>query len=253
MSILPIREHMRRLTTGVAGVALALAFTLTHAANFTVTPVRVELSQQRPSAALTVKNEMTDEPVVVELRTVAWTQNGGEDTYAPAQDLLATPPIFTLAPGATQVIRVGLRHPPADDREVCYRLFLREVPPPPKPGFAGVQIALEMRLPVFAKPRAPTAPQLKWRAEPQPDGAMALAVTNDGTAHAQVANLVVTAAGVEKPVGTYPEFAYVLPGQTRRLLLKRSPGAPALNGGALHLKAYSDAGDIDSALAPETR
>ncbi len=253
MSILSIRQRLRRLAMGVAGAGLALTCTLTQAANFTVTPVRVELSQQRPSAALTVKNEMTDESVVVELRTMAWTQNGGEDVYAPAQDLLATPPIFTLAPGATQVIRVGLRHPPTDDREVCFRLFLREVPPPPKPGFAGVQIALEMRLPVFAKPRTPAAPQLKWRAETQPDGALALTVSNEGTAHAQVANLVVTAAGTERPVATHPEFAYVLPGQTRRLLLQRAPGAPAVTGGALRLKAYSDAGDIDSALAPETR
>lgn len=251
--MLPIRQHLRRLTTGVASAGFALACTLAQAANFTVTPVRVELSQQRPSAALTVKNEMTDESVVVELRAVAWTQNSGEDVYTPAQDLLATPPIFTLAPGATQVIRVGLRHPPADDREVSYRLFLREVPPPPKPGFAGVQIALEMRLPVFAKPRAPAAPLLKWHAEPLSDGALALIVTNDGTAHAQVANLVVTATGVERPVATYPEFAYVLPGQTRRLVLKRGPNAPAITGSTLHLKAYSDAGDIDSALAPETR
>jgi len=31
---------------------------------------------------------------------------------------------------------------------------------------------------------------------------------------------VLTAGNADRPVGTYPGFAYVLPGQTRRLVLK---------------------------------
>jgi fimbrial chaperone protein len=246
----PLGKLARR---AAAGVALAGACAVAQAANFTVTPVRVELSPTQPSVALTVRNDTSDAPVVVQLRTVAWSQKQGEDVYAPTTDVLATPPIFTLAPGATQVVRVGLRHPAASDREVSYRLYLREVPPPPKAEFAGVQIALELDLPVFAKPRAATAPALRWQMEPQADGAVRVSVQNEGSAHVQLANLVLTAPGATQPVGTYPGFAYVLPGETRRLLLKRGQPAPAIAGASLHLKGYSDAGAIDTDLAPENR
>jgi fimbrial chaperone protein len=251
MRNLPIMQVLRPLARASSGAALISACVIAQAANLTVTPVRVELAPSRPTSALTVKNEMPNESVVVELRTAAWSQKDGEDVYDPAPELLATPPIFTLAPGATQVIRVGLRHPSASDRETCYRLYLREVPPPPKPGFTGVQVALEMSLPIFAKPGAPTAPALHWHVDSQSTGALTLSVTNDGTAHAQVANLVLTANGADRPVGTFPSFAYVLPGQTRHLVLKAGQGAPSALGGALRLKAYSDAGEIDSPLAPE--
>jgi fimbrial chaperone protein len=253
MPNLPIKQMLRVLAMTVSGAALASVCAIAQAANFTVTPVRVELSPSQPTSALTVRNEMSDESVVVEVRTMAWSQKDGEDEYASAPDLLATPPIFTLAPGATQVIRVGLRRPPSADHEVSYRLYLREVPPPPKPGFAGVQIALEMSLPVFAKPRAPSAPSLQWQVDAKPDGPLSLSVTNAGNAHVQVANLVLTAGNVDRPVGTYPGFAYVLPGQTRRLLLKAGDRTPAGPGGTMHLKAYSDAGEIDSPLPQQAQ
>lgn len=236
-----------------AGAALAMAFAAANAANFTVTPVRVELSPMQRSVALTVRNDTRSDPVVVQLRTVAWSQKGGDDVYAPTTDVIATPPIFTLAPGATQVVRVGLRHPTEGDREVSYRLFMREVPPAPKPGFAGVQIAIEMNLPIFAKPLTTTASQLHWKMDPTTEGAVGVSVHNEGNAHIQLANLVLTAPGAAQPVATYPGFVYVLPGETRHLLLTRSRLAPALAGTSLHLKGYSDAGAIDTDMAPENR
>ena len=46
------------------------------AGTFQVNPVRVELTAQQKSAALTVQNN-GDEPVVVQLQTVDWTQVDG--------------------------------------------------------------------------------------------------------------------------------------------------------------------------------
>jgi fimbrial chaperone protein len=63
---------IRLLARAATGAALVSTCAVSHAANFTVSPVRVELSPSQTSSALTVKNEMTDEPVVVELNTVAW-------------------------------------------------------------------------------------------------------------------------------------------------------------------------------------
>ncbi len=51
-----------------------------------------------------------------------------KDVQVVSSDLLATPPIFTLQPGGSQIVRVGLRGARNVPGEVTYRLSLREVP-----------------------------------------------------------------------------------------------------------------------------
>jgi fimbrial chaperone protein len=219
-----------------------------------VSPVRVELSAQRPVAALTIRNEMADEAVVVQLRTVAWTQQEGREVHAETTDLLATPPIFTLAAGASQILRVGLRRPVEGSNEVAYRLFVREVPQEPKPGFTRVMTALEMSIPLFAKPRVPVAPSLEWQLKKAGDGGYSLLVRNEGNAHAQVANLALSVPDAGEPLATFPGFAYLLPGQGREIALQRGAQA-ALPAQTFNFKltAYTDAGDIALSLSPENR
>ncbi|KVC54277.1 phytochrome sensor protein [Burkholderia ubonensis] len=250
-----MKPIMCQLAKWITAAALAAACVDSHATNFTVSPVRVELSAAHTSVALTVRNESADEPVIVQLRTAAWSQNAGDDVYASTGDLIAAPPIFTIPPGGSQVVRVGLRHAPSADQETGYRLYLREVPPTPKPGFAGVQIALEMSLPIFVRPKNDTAPRLRWAADPRPNGAgmLALRVTNEGTAHAQVANLELLTPGSDRPVATHAEFAYILPGQSRQLVFRSGSGAAPAVASGLRLVGYSDAGNIDSTIAPSDR
>ena len=99
------------------------------AGSFQVGPVSATLTADQPVAALTVRNT-GGAPAVIQLEAMAWSQAAGKDTYVPTSDILATPPIFTVAPGASQVIRVGSRAPGVQE-ERAERLFLREGPPPP--------------------------------------------------------------------------------------------------------------------------
>ena len=75
-----------------------------------VSPVRVDLSARKATAAMTVRND-SDQPVVIQLQTVAWSQAGGQDSTTPTSDLIATPPLFTLPAQSSQIVRVGLRKP----------------------------------------------------------------------------------------------------------------------------------------------
>jgi CBS domain containing-hemolysin-like protein len=36
--------------------------------------------------------------------------------------------------------------------EIAYRLVLDEIPPPPEPGFKGLQVALKINFPIFVQP-----------------------------------------------------------------------------------------------------
>lgn len=186
------------------------------AGSFAVNPVRLQLSAAQPTTVLNVTNNGKT-PTVVQLSLVAWSQVGGKNTYTPTRALLATPPIFTIAAGGKQTVRVGLRVKPDAIHETGYRLFMTQVPPKPRPGFRGLQVVLRMSLPVFVAPQSgAAAPKLTWSIHRLGSNKAELTVTNNGTAHAQVSDLSLalstTGDALAKPaIGN----GYILPGASR--------------------------------------
>jgi fimbrial chaperone protein len=209
------------------------------AGSFQVNPVRATLSANQSISSLTVHNT-GDEATVIQLELFSWSQQDGKDVYTPTREILATPPIFTIPANGSQVVRVGLRRKPDTQRELTYRLFLQEVPPPPKPGFQGLRVALRIGVPVFVLPTAAVQPQLQWQAAHTPEG-IKINVSNSGNVHVQIANIRLASPDSE-PAATHQIAGYVLPGQSRSWVLdeKAKPGA------TLQLKAQTDAGEMQA-------
>lgn len=235
---------MRGLRRSLAQAVLALA--VVHAAqagNFSVTPVRVTLSPAARTAALTIENNGAEQ-VLVQTQVMVWSQRDGGDVLEESRELLISPPIFRIAAGATQTLRIGLMRRPDPARQLTYRLFLQEIPPPPKPGQEGVSIAMRLSLPVFVAPVAPAAPQLRWEAKPAADGTLTLALINAGNAHVQLIYLKLSLPEgtvlAEQQIG-----AYVLAGQARSWTLKPKL---AWSGGALKLSAKTDGGELNAEI-----
>ncbi len=216
------------------------------AGTFQVSPVRVELAAGRAIVALTVRND-GDTPTVIQTQVVAWSQQNGEDVYTPTNEVLATPPIFTVAPGATQIARVALRREPDAVRELAYRIFLQEVPGPPQPGFQGLQMALRISIPIFVEAKKPQELKLDWRAQREPDGALRLAVDNVGGRHLQVYDLNISSVDNTTPVYSNQSASYVLPGQRRSWLLEPLRGQ-VLTGDRVRVKAVTDAGRVETEI-----
>ncbi|MDE2023340.1 MAG: molecular chaperone [Gammaproteobacteria bacterium] len=216
------------------------------AASFQVNPIRVTLSAAQTTGVLRVTNS-SDSPTVVQLQIVAWSQAHGQDVYTPSRNLLATPPIFTVAPGSQQVVRVGMRTVPDAKQETCYRLFLTEVPPAPGAGFHGVQIALRIGIPVFVEPAVATAPALQWSAKRLSDRELAISAANTGTAHTELLKLSVTEKGHSIPL--LQEFGgYLLPGSQRTWNIKLA--APLAANTPLEITADTDGGSLHAQVAP---
>lgn len=226
------------------GLMLMMAMGTAQAGSFQVTPVKLTLNRQQPVGVLHIRNTGT-RPTVVQVEVKAWSQNDGNDSYAAAPEVLATPPIVRLAPGTVQVIRVGLRHPAAGTDERAYRVFLREVPPPPEPGFKGLRMALRISLPMFVPPAAPGKPMLRWHLSPAADGKLRISVTNLGAVHAHLSQLALRGAGASAlPM---PESViYVLAGATRTWLVDAHGTIKV--GQRLHLSAKEDDGPIQADL-----
>lgn len=239
---------MSRQTPGQAACSLALLLCLTlpaYAGSFSVSPVRVTLSAGQPVAAMTVHNSEA-EPTVVQLELVQWSQQDGQDIYTPTKDLLATPPIFTLPANGSQIIRVGLRKPLAGTQEAAYRIFLHEIPGPPKPGFQGLQVALKIGVPIFVPPAAAAAPKLRWSARAGDGRQLIISARNDGNTHVQIANI-----SLSRPdgggVAVQQLGNYVLPGQQRQWRLTPD----VMPTGPLRLFARTDAGDMQAEIPIE--
>lgn len=213
------------------------------AGSFQVSPVRATLSVSESVGALTVHNT-GDEPTVLQLQVMSWTQADGKDIYTPTKDILATPPIFTVPANGSQVTRVGLRRAPDPQRELTYRLFLQEVPPPPKPGFQGLNVALRIGIPVFVLPQVVAQSKLHWQAVDTAEG-LKINVSNQGNAHVQIANIKLSSSDNAKPLVTEQIAAYVLSGQSRSWLIE-SAEMLSVPGTAVHISAETDAGNLQS-------
>src|SRR3546814_4907898 len=71
------------------------------ASSFQVNPVKLSLSPDKATTSLSIGNDTGDE-VGIRVSALRWTQVAGKDVYAPADDLIASPPIFMLEPHGKQ-------------------------------------------------------------------------------------------------------------------------------------------------------
>lgn len=220
---------------------------LATAADWEIDPVRIELTQSQPTAAITLKNT-SDQPTSMQVDVVAWSQVDGKDVYTPSRELLVSPPIVTIPPKGEQVIRAALRRPADANRELSYRIHLQELPPAPKPGFMGVNVAMRVGLPVFVESlKGKPTPKMVWNVQPMPGNQLKVSLQNQGTAHVQVTDFSLYLPGGSQAVASELGSTYIMAGQSHEWLMAMATTEKMVDG-RLQLKAFTDAGDVDTQL-----
>jgi fimbrial chaperone protein len=204
-----------------------------------VLPINIQMPHGQMAATLTVSNEGTAE-TSIQIRAYSWNQQDGTDQLTTSDEVLASPPIASIPPGATQVVRLILRRKP-EGREATYRILLDQIPPPAVPGV--VRIALRMSIPVFAQPEGRVAAHVQFRIER--DGEKAYLVgTNDGLSHEAIRDIVLTASDGRKWKTESSALPYILSGATHRWPIAVQGPLPLPNE-TLRLTARADAGVIE--------
>jgi fimbrial chaperone protein len=234
----------RRL--GCAALTIALARTA-FGGIFSVDPVRVSLAAGHAIDTVTIRNGSAD-TMVLQLEVSNWSQRDGQPLLSPTTDLLATPPIFRIPAGATQLVRLGLRRAPDPQRELAYRLLLREVPSANSTA-TGIRILLSISLPVFVSPLAKPAAQVKWRAQLAPDGLMHIEAANIGNAHVRLAHFELTQAKTGHEVASQTVPGYLLGADNRSWQLR--PESRLSPGTLLHVSALTDSGELHAEVPLE--
>ncbi len=227
-----------------------LAFVLPNsvqAAGWSIDPIRIELTPTKQTAALTFTND-TDQPTTVQIQAVSWSQVDGKDIFMPTRDLLISPPIITIAPKSTQLIRMTLRIPADATKELAYRVNLQELPEATATNESGVKLAMRVGIPVFIQSRkGNAAPKMSWKISSTPENMVKVELRNDGDAHVQISDFSLYTLGSEQIIATESGSSYILAGQSHDWLLKSNNTEP-VNAGRLHLKAYTDAENIDKVI-----
>jgi fimbrial chaperone protein len=194
-----------------AALLAGSAFAQTNVAGtLEIAPVHVQMTGDERAASLTVRN-LDKQPTILQLRALDWSQADGEDRFVPSKALLLSPPMATLRPGQTQVIRVlvdGVSDLPA---ERAFRLVIDQIPDARADPNARTRTAIRVQIPVFVSRSARDGPQLGWEAR-RSGNALVVTAVNTGSAHDHIVELRVSASGA--PLGAALE-GYVL-GQARR-------------------------------------
>lgn len=210
--IFPLAACAALTLTAAAGLAPAAAGTLQ------INPVLVEVGTAHRTGSVTVTNE-EDAPVTIRAYPLDWHQQNGDDVYAESDAVIVSPPVFTIAPHATQIVRVGLRQPSAAPHP--YRLIVEEVPEAAAPG-SGIRVALRLNLPLYANLSPGRPSDLAWSAARLANGQWAIEARNAGAGWVRVdAATAQAATGLRFEDGF--AFGTVLPGATRRWLVGAEP------------------------------
>ena len=211
-----------------------------HGGSLWVGPTRIELTREHPVAVLEVRNDNPN-PTIVQIERMSWSQAGGTDGYAATSLLIATPPVFELAAGATQTLRVALRDWQQLTAERAFRIYVREVPKVPSGPSSGLQFALRVGVPVFANPPGASS-TLQWALKAMSGGQLALSALNTGGRWAHILRLEVHHTGDGQILWHSNEAGYVIAGGGR--LWTGVALAPPQPGQQFDLLAVTEAGDV---------
>lgn len=216
------------------------------AATFGVTPMRVDLGPAAPIGVVNINNG-GERAITIQVRAYRWQQPDGTDTYEETRGLILSPPIFTLAPGETQLVRVAERAPRTGTTEQAYRLVVAEVPEADRAAESGVALRMVTRfnLPLYVAPaHGSAAPVAAFALQRDGTGAQ-LRVRNTGTGALRLASVSVAQQGRDL---AHSDVIVVLPGATRAIEL----AAGALDAGQpVHVRAESNGGPVDLLLSAE--
>lgn len=199
-----------------------IAATAQGAGSLRVAPTRIDMPTGNRSTSITVTNTGRDLSLL-QVQVMSWSQDGGNDEYTATDDVIASPPIFTLDGGGEQMVRIGLRHaagkPEISTNERSYRLFVQEVPAANPSESRELNVVLRIGVPLFVTPANAAAAQLTWDLICANGKEPLLVIRNDGGRAQRIDELSIRAEGSEQN----ERAVYVLAGATRRITLNDVP------------------------------
>lgn len=230
---------LRWILTVVAAIAPCLAA----AASFGVSPIGLTIPPTENSGSVVVTNTGPD-AVVIQARAFAWTQSA-EDLRSETRDLIINPPMFKLAPGEAQLVRVASRRAAPEETELAFRLAFSEVPLLGSAPAPGLRITVSLDVPLYIAPRKAGSPAVAWRFE-SAAGKPRVLGENSGDRHLRLRDVKIMDG--DRELASVPRLV-VLARSSFAVSLNASPGKSQ----SLRLTGQDDDNqpvDVDIAVRP---
>jgi fimbrial chaperone protein len=203
----------------LAPLLVALAASGALAGQFSVAPLRMDLTDRAPAGSVSITND-DSEPLRLKVSAVRWVQDAnGVDSYEPTQDVAFFPLELEVAPGAKRVKTPAATAATVATTEKAYRLFLEEVPSAAGAGASRIGVAVKFGVAVWHRP-AREALALSFKADTFKSGVGEGWIVNDGNVHVRL-------AGATADPLTFGELKswYLLPGAARKVEFKGDAAA----------------------------
>lgn len=233
---------MRPIFIGAALFASIALISQARAATFGAKPnvMRIDVKDRIAQLEFSSLDARTN---VFDVTVDRWSQNAGQDVLAPVNDPIVVPPIFSIAPYETVLVRLAFRTPPTPGpQEASYRVLIKEVLS--KTSTTSPRI---VSVPLFIPATTPTG--AATYALKRASGNNAELIVNNSASNTHVYLGKLTIESDSKTIYTGRAAAYVLAGQMLTIPLKLTS---AVSGKEAELRFEDERGDSQSATAPIT-
>lgn len=181
-----------------------------------VGPTLLSLDEKPAVGALTLTNR-GDKSTTFEARMFRWDITDNQDNLEPTRALLVSPPVFTLAAGDSQTVRVALMEAFPQQTEASYRVIFRELPSAGQEGpVIGLQVALQISIPVFVLPTKAAPAKLHWQAYVNEREGLVIVAENRGGRHFKLTRLSPETGRGGSLAEPWQGLFYLLPGSRRQ-------------------------------------
>lgn len=167
----------------ILSVLLSTLCVQSYAADFSINPTKVDLSNKKTVDTITLNNT-EDREVSFEVMLNKWTQDeSGKWIEEPSKDLVVYPGLLKLPTKGKGIVRVGVKDKSLFNQELegSYRLSIQELPGGPAPDGTAVRLLTKVSLPVFLAPQKSTT-ELSLSTKGNKEE-LELIIKNEGTVH----------------------------------------------------------------------
>lgn len=197
------------------------------AASLAVWPINPRLDAPASATLVWVKNNSGDTSVTLQARIFSWQQHNNEDELVAQDDLVVSPSMIEVKPGAQQIFRVVNRAGPLQqtNTEKSYRLLIDEIPRQATAPSSALKFQMRYSLPLFVglpaqlqdkKPedRLKTLEEgLSYKINAHAQGAT-LEINNRSSVHSRLSNVSIR-RGDKSVTLSEGLFGYILPSASR--------------------------------------
>jgi fimbrial chaperone protein len=155
---------MRSMLAKTAGAALMLAAASlpAKAGSLQVDPVLIDVTAAGAAASTINLHNAGTTPINAQVRVFRWSQTNGQENLEPTDDVVASPPVLTLAPNAKNIVRIIRQTKQPVVGEESYRLLIDQLPDLSQQKNGGINLMVRYSIPVFFGAADKKHPTLAW-------------------------------------------------------------------------------------------